>query len=645
MSLLRQLLVSVSVAVFVILIGVVWLSTQSAREYLNTQLQIQADSAVTSLALTLSQPANQDEITRELIVAAVFDTGQFSRIAFKDPEGQLEVERLATRLDIRGVPNWFVQYADIETARAAAQVSDGWTQVGQVLVQADPSYAYHSLWNSFLRLVGWVAAAGILWAVFVLFLIRWLRRVLHIEVAQRLNTLAQADSTGAIVLPSEGMPTFVELREVAQALDSARQSILATAEERQMKIESLELELNQDSVTLLANRKYFINELRQRLEKGQRGWLLIARLRDLAEINRSLSRPLVDDWLLSMGQQLHARVIELLGEQAVLARLNGSDFVVLLDDLPVNELRRITQLLRDELLQQRIQLGSGAFCRWAFAQTNFQDDESFSQVLARLDQALMRSESAGHEQIEILTADDSGLAQAFLTKGETQWRERLEKALQQGQFSLAVQRHKERASWHEATLMLADDGQNLLSAFQFMPVAARVGLSGACDLQAIKLALQWLQENDSCLVVRVSLPSLSQTALLDHMTAVLQREEYRQVANRLYIELDAYALDAALPAVQRFVDKLRPYGVNLGVRRVLQLPQVVLEFRALGVRYVKLDADMLAAMSSRCSGMKFIKALWDISQQADTAWFLEQGQQTENTPLIRLLRENGIYFK
>src|SRR5690625_1758140 len=129
MSLLRQLLVSVSVAVFVILIGAVWLSTQSAREYLNTQLQIQADSAVTSLALTLSQPANQDEITRELIVAAVFDTGQFSRIAFKDPEGQLEVERLATRLDIRGVPNWFVQYADIETARAAAQVSDGWTQV------------------------------------------------------------------------------------------------------------------------------------------------------------------------------------------------------------------------------------------------------------------------------------------------------------------------------------------------------------------------------------------------------------------------------------------------------------------------------------------------------------------------------------
>src|SRR5690625_7749069 len=162
-----------------------------------------------------------------------------------------------------------------------------------------------------------------------------------------------------------------------------------------------------------------------------------------------------------MGQQLHARVIELLGEQAVLARLNGSDFVVLLDDLPVDELRRITQLLREELLQQRIQLGSGAFCRWAFAQTNFQDDESFSQVLARLDQALMRSESAGHEQIEILTADDSGLAQAFLTKGETQWRERLGKALQQGQVRLAGQRHKERAGWPEAALMLADDGQNL----------------------------------------------------------------------------------------------------------------------------------------------------------------------------------------
>src|SRR5699024_2130960 len=153
--------------------------------------------------------------------------------------------------------------------------------------------------------------------------------------------------------------------------------------ERQMKIESLEFELNQDPITLLANRKYFINELRRWLEKGQRGWLLIARLRDLAEINRSLSRPLVDDWLLSMSQQLYAQVIELLGEQAVLARLNGSDFVVLLDDLPVDELRRTTQVLREEFLQQRIQLSSGSFCRWAFAQTNFQAGESFSHVLAR----------------------------------------------------------------------------------------------------------------------------------------------------------------------------------------------------------------------------------------------------------------------
>src|SRR5690625_5194440 len=141
----------------------------------------------------------------------------------------------------------------------------------------------------------------------------------------------------------------------------------------------------------------------------------------------------------------------------------------------------------------------------------------------------------------------------------------------------------------------------------------------------------------------VALPESN--SLVGSYDSCIQREENRSAANRLYIELDAYALDAALPAVQRFVDKLRPYGVNLGVRRVLQLPQVVLEFRALGLRYVKLDADMLAAMSSRCSGMKFIKALWDISQQADTAWFLEQGQQTENTPLIQLLRENGIYFK
>src|SRR5699024_11069122 len=235
------------------------------------------------------------------------------------------------------VPGWFVTYASIGSVQATAQVSDGWRQVGQVVVEADPAYARSSLWRNFLRLVGLVVAAGVAWVLVVFILSRWLRRMLHDEVTKQLDLMVRADAQPDSVKVSHGVAaqraTFVELREVTQAIASARQSILSTAEERHAKIESLQLELNQDPVTQLANRKYVVNELRSWLDEGRKGWLLVFRLRDLAEINRVLVRSLVDDWLLSLAQGLQAQVQGEAGTaQHVLGRLNGSDFVLLIED-------------------------------------------------------------------------------------------------------------------------------------------------------------------------------------------------------------------------------------------------------------------------------------------------------------------------
>src|SRR5699024_6705705 len=134
-------------------------------EYLHTQLSVQTDSAATSLALTLSQPSNQDEVTRELIIAALFDSGQFSRISFEGVDDDVSIKKEAHAQHTAAVPGWFVTYASIGSVQATAQVSDGWRQVGQVVVEADPAYARSSLWRNFLRLVGLVVAAGVAWAL------------------------------------------------------------------------------------------------------------------------------------------------------------------------------------------------------------------------------------------------------------------------------------------------------------------------------------------------------------------------------------------------------------------------------------------------------------------------------------------------
>src|SRR5690606_22015878 len=126
MSLLKQLLLSVTVAIVFILAGTLVFSIDGARQYLNTQLQAQSENAASSLALSLAQPANQDEITRELLIAALFDSGQFREIGLKGTDGQVMVERQASAATGPGMaPAWFSRLLPLATPTATRQVSDG----------------------------------------------------------------------------------------------------------------------------------------------------------------------------------------------------------------------------------------------------------------------------------------------------------------------------------------------------------------------------------------------------------------------------------------------------------------------------------------------------------------------------------------
>lgn len=643
MSLLRQLLLSVSLVIFIILAGTLWLSVDSARYYLNQQLQVQADSAATSLALTLSQPSNQDAVTQELLIMALFDSGQFKSIVLKDVTGRELFGSHLQSIEGSRAPEWFDRWLSLAPAKGVAQVSDGWRQVGSVYLEADVSYAQQSLWRSFTRLVAWVLGAGVLWALFVLFLIRWLRRVLHNEVAQRLRTLTQPKESARDIYKK---PTFAELDEITQAIDLARQSVVATTEEQSAKIESLEVEVNRDAVTGLVNRKYFINELRRHLEntKTSSGWLLLFRQRDLAEINRVMARNNVDDWLQSLAQQLQQLLGQYGGDaQLTLARLNGSDFVLLVKGLEVEAMQQLIQEALLVLRQQRIQLPNGEYCRWAMAQTDYKSGQFLAHVMGRLDQALMRAESAGHGTIELLTSDMAEQQVEQPRGGETQWRALIQDALTQQNFSLELSpKTIFNQTWSEAMLaMSSTQSAEKLLGYQFMPVATRLGLSAVCDLRAFELALTHLQQSEeNRIILRVSLSSIVQDCFSEQVAQQLSAVS-PSIIERLAVELDAYALSSEPVRVAHFTAMLANHGVLRGARRVLQLPRVLLDLNALSLSYVRVTQAEWAELEQKEGGQVVLRSALEICQIAKVS-FVFDGDLAQLSELSRqMLYEYG----
>ncbi|MBN9403732.1 MAG: diguanylate cyclase, partial [Burkholderiales bacterium] len=196
MSLLRQLLLSVTLAILVILAGATLFSIGSARQYLDAQLQGQSDSTATSLALTLSQPSNQDPTVRELLISVLFDSGQFRVVEFLDPTGRILIRReIEDGHDDRvTAPNWFSHLLPLERHEAQRQVTNGWSQLGVVRLQANDAYARNALWASTVRIVTLTVGAGILWGLFVVMLMRWLRRALQDDVTARVQAMARASA-------------------------------------------------------------------------------------------------------------------------------------------------------------------------------------------------------------------------------------------------------------------------------------------------------------------------------------------------------------------------------------------------------------------------------------------------------------------
>ena len=650
MSLLKRLLLTVSVAILIILSGTLALSIHAARQYLDGQLQAQSENAVSALALSLSQPANQDEVTRELLMMALFDSGQFRAISLTGTEGQTLFERSHPDTPGNGVaPPWFARLLPLRVPVAQRAISDGWKQVGNLSVTVDNTFARDALWSSSIRMGLLVLVAGGLWALSVVGLLSWFSRVLREEISAQVMAIG-ATASGATA-PGAVAPLrskVAELTDVVHAISDTRERVRATAQEQTQRIESLEVELNRDQVTMLPNRKYFMNELRRVLQgdvgaDGQAlpvgGHVLLFRQRDLQALNTYMTRAPADAWLAAMAERVGLRLAAEGPAGTLLARLNGSDFIVLMPGMEGPAAMHVVQQIKHDLQALRQPIGPGQWCRWAYALTDYDSGVTVSELLSRLDQGLRRSESVGQEEVEYLTD-----AAPRNTVSERQWQQTLVQALAEERLSLQVAAQNYAAASaavqrHEASLTLQEADGALLQGALFLPVAVRLGMSATFDVRAMQLGLQWLQQHAGAqLVVKVSLPSLSDDSFLPQLRALW--EPAADVRQRLWVELDAHGLVAYAEEVEALASAAAALGVHVGLRRLEHEPMALARLHLLPLAYVKLGSDFAQQAATSPGSQHLLQAMVATAQALQVEVYLAGSVDAETA---QALQAQGVH--
>ena len=578
MSTLRRLILCTALLIAFILLGAQALGMLAAHRYLNTQLAQQGQAGASALAWALSHDAADDQ-DKARLADDLFAAGTYALVRITGEHGDTQVERREPAPDRPDLArDWRNGWLAMEAPAATRpyQAPDG-RRLGTVTVQADARLARDTLWQGGVRVIGLTLAAAVFWVLFAANLLRWIEARAAREIHDRAR--AQAPDGGAPGRPGE---------LTDQALVDAQRQVAATVQEQNARIESLQSEIHRDAVTRLPNRKYFIDHFRQALadpapEAG--GHILMFRQRDLAQINRHLSRAFTDQWLRSSSDRLRKLVDGGVDGDMTLARISGSDFALLMPRTSAPQAGLLAERVRHELRSLRVPMDKHGWCRWALAMAAFTPGDNISDTLARLDHALMCAESADDDQIAPASqaADSTRI-------GEYSWHDALSTALEQHRFSLSVQPLADVSGallHYEASLTLHDaDGADPVPASIFMPPAVRLGLSAECDIQAIRLGLDWLYTHADALTVHVSLASLAQGAFLSRLERMLADRPAQ--ASRLILEVDAAALVEHGADMRQLCQIVSQGGGRIGLSRLSQQFGAMEHLHEYPLSYVKL---------------------------------------------------------
>lgn len=626
MSLTKQLWIGIIIILLAALGGSFFISTLSARAYLQEQLQLKNIDNAVSLALSMSQ-MEKDEVTLELLLAAQFDSGHYQYIRLTDPQGEVIAERhYRAKTESMEVPDWFSQHLAIEVAPGSAKVQDGWQQYGTIELQSHSRYAIEKLWQSTVQLLQWFLVAALVAGLIGTAILKTITRPLS-------SVIRQAEAIGQRLFITSTEPKTREFRRLVQAMNRLSGSVKAMLDQETRKLEKLQAEAQKDKVTGLANRDHFLNMLAVSLtreDSASSASICMLRLRHLTELNTELGHQAADHFLQQLATIINGFVD--LHHDNYAGRLNGTDFCLVsfnqatVEGTAHNLSDQVQRLIRTVGIQSPL---FGAVIAGGY----YHAGDSDKKVLATLDDALASAEQKGNYAIVIKEEP----APSGLQRNLEQWRQCLTEAIDGGQIKLAsfAVRNNEGHLLHtEKPVRLYIDG-NWHPAGYFTGWAARLQLMERIDILVLKQALEDIRQTGEATAINLSESSLCSVEFRQQALQLLaQRPADNQ---KLWIEFPEACAVRFLPQLREFCHHLRSQQCVLGLEHVGAEFTQIRELQDIGLHYLKIDGSLTRHIDTQERNHEIVRGLCTIGHSLGMTMIAE-GVTTdaEKTSLTRL---------
>jgi two-component system cell cycle response regulator len=153
-----------------------------------------------------------------------------------------------------------------------------------------------------------------------------------------------------------------------------------------------------DSLTGVLNRRAFFEKAQELCERAELGGVLSAILFDIdyfKQINDSYGHGAGDEALRAIARGVSK-------EGAIVGRLGGEEFAILLEGMPLSETAEIAESLRLKIQQLEITIGQQTISlTCSFGVSQWQVDDTIDILLKRADVALYNAKTNGRNRVEV----------------------------------------------------------------------------------------------------------------------------------------------------------------------------------------------------------------------------------------------------
>jgi len=594
MTLFKQIQIFVTLLLLVILGVVLKINFDNSQEFVRNQLYTNAKNAANTMSLSLST-VTDDESIMATMINAMFDGGYFSSIRLEGAEGE-EVYERSTEVVIEGLPEWFVEFVNLESPVANAQVSNGWTIFGELKIQGHPGNSYIQLWDTFKSLFLWFVVLGIGSSVVSYIILKFLLSSLNLIRKQ-----AEAIGDNEFII-NDKIPNTVEMKQVVIAMNGMVEKVQGIYNREIEALKQYQEIKYKDQQTGLYNRNYFVKEFRSYIQAEDirsQGELFIIAFEGIEEGRSNAGHQTMNKMYSRCGDILNGLIKGMDG--AFVAFMNQEEFSVILPDKDESSAMDIAdkaqQMINDyiaseEELKGHISLSIGA------AAYNYEDN--MGTVMSKVDYALSVAKSRDDSCVEHFNEQSN---QAVL--GKLEWKNMIEDAIQEKRFTLTAQPVMSNGGeFHqEIFINMVDKDGAIQRAGYFMPMVISLNLADNLDRYVLEETVLFLRKNsETAVAINITDEFLKDRASFTWFRQFLIAT--KELAGRLTFEISDSAINKHIDICLDFAGLVRGLGYTFGIDRFTMSQSSLENLQKLKPNYIKIEQDYLVDKDGSNAALK-----------------------------------------